>query len=253
VPGARPLPFVARLRNRWWAILPAASVAAVVVAISADRASAHALTYVALVGVPVLAVIALAVTPRSPRWAPLVAVPGLFALAWARPSSLDGEAAGLVLSALSCVALAGLLAAVAPARWLKLGIVAMAIVDAVLVCADLLQAPNNALNAAAPGAGLPRLQSVVFGAAQMGYGDLFIAAALGAVLAGSRPRQLHAAAMTAVFALVFDLLFFVVPELPATVPIALALIALELLDRAERAPRALSAGAGGRAGRRPAA
>ncbi len=228
-------------------------MAAVVAAISADRASARVLTYVALIGVPVLAGVALVTASRSRRRAPILAVLPLFVLAWARPSSLYGEAAGLVLSGLSCVALAGLLAVLAPARWLKAGIVAMAVVDAILVCADLLQAPNDVLNAAAPGAGLPRLQSVVFGSAQMGYGDLFIAAALGAVLATSRPRQLVAAGLTAALALAFDLLFLVVPELPATVPIALALVALELLERARGPRRAINAGGAERGRRRAAA
>ena len=44
-----------------------------------------------------------------------------------------------------------------------------------LVVSEELQRPNNALNAAHPAAGLPRLQSAVFGSAAMGYGDLFVA------------------------------------------------------------------------------
>jgi hypothetical protein len=56
----------------------------------------------------------------------------------------------------------------------------------------------------------------------MGFGDLFIAAVVGCLLAGSR-RQLVAAGLVAVLALAFDLLFFAVDELPATVPVAVAL------------------------------
>ncbi len=228
LPAPRPFPVLERLRNRWWALIPAASVAAVVAGVAATAATAQALTDVALVGVPALAALAAARAARrgGDRLVPVVAA--LFGLAWAARGSLAGETAALVLSALSCVALGGLLAAVAPIRWLKLGIVAMAVVDAGLVAADLLQAPNRVLGAAAPGAGLPQLQSVLFGSAAMGYGDLFIAAALGAVLASDRRGQVLAARLTAAFALAFDLLFLAVPELPATVPIALALIALEL-------------------------
>ena len=58
-----------------------------------------------------------------------------------------------MLTALRCVTLGVLLDAVAPARWLKVGIVAMALVDTALVVSDQLQAPNNVLNAAAPAAG----------------------------------------------------------------------------------------------------
>ena len=88
-----------------------------------------------------------------------------------------------MLTGLSCVSLGVLLAAVTPPRWLAGGIILMAIADAALVTADLLQRPNNALNAAHPLAGLPQLQSAVLGSAVMGYGDLFIAGALGGLLA----------------------------------------------------------------------
>ncbi len=42
-----------------------------------------------------------------------------------------------------------------------------------------------------------------------------------------RALQLRAAALTALLALVFDLLFFFVDELPATVPVALALVVVD--------------------------
>ena len=61
----------------------------------------------------------------------------------------------------------------------------------------------------------------------MGFGDLFIAATLGALLARDRRLQLTGAALAAVIGLGFDLLFFAVDELPATVPIALTLAILE--------------------------
>jgi hypothetical protein len=72
----------------------------------------------------------------------------------------------------------------------------------------------------------------VFGQAVMGYGDIFIAAALGAVLASSWATQRRAAVLSAGLALAFDLLFFAVPELPATVPIAAALVVVEWPARA---------------------
>jgi hypothetical protein len=126
----------------------------------------------------------------------------------------------------------------------------MAIADTTLVVSDLLQRPNNALNAAHPVAGLPQLQSAVLGSAVMGYGDLFIAGVLGGLLAATLGRawQLRAAALTAILALGFDLLFFLVDELPATVPVASALI-LVILRRRWRS----SGGAGDRTARsRPA-
>ena len=107
----------------------------------------------------------------------------------------------------------------------------MAGADVWLVTSDLLQAPNASLVAAAPGGGLPQLQSETFGSVNMGYGDLFVAALLGAVLAGSARRQGLGALLTLVLAGLFDLLFFVLDELPATVPVALALLAMEAWGR----------------------
>jgi hypothetical protein len=158
----------------------------------------------------------------------------LFAIAWGFHRSLAGDAAAALLSALSCVTLGVLLAAVAPARWLKLGIIAMAVADGWLVISDLLQAPNATLIAAHPAGGLPQLQGELFGTVTMGYGDLFVAALLGAVLASDRRLQLRAAAITLVLAALFDLLFLAVAELPATVPVALALIVVEVGGRMPR-------------------
>jgi hypothetical protein len=226
-----------RLRGRRWAVIPPLSVIVFVFgARAAEHASAQGLTYLALGAVPVLAALALGwllwnAHPVRPRQALLVLA--LFALAWVDRGGLVGEGAALVLSALSCVALGVLIATVTPLRWLAAGIVAMALADSALVISDLLQRPNNALNTARPVAGLPQLQSAVFGSAVMGYGDLFIAAALGGLLAAnvSRSLQLRAAALTAMLALAFDLLFFLVDELPATVPVALALVLTILRHR----------------------
>jgi hypothetical protein len=241
-----------RLGGRRWALIPPASVILFVLVTSlAERASANGLTYLALVAVPILAALSLGwlawyVPPSRPL--PAVLVLGLFALAWADHGGLAGDAAALALSALSCAALGSLIAAVTPPRWLAAGIVAMAIADTVLVVSDLLQKPNNALNAAHPPAGLPQLQRAVFGSALMGYGDLFVAGALGALLAGSFGRrvQLHGAILAGAFALAFDLLFFFVHELPATVPVALTLLVLSQRARA-RTPAAAGASMRGEA------
>jgi hypothetical protein len=229
-------PWLGRLHGPGWALVPLGSIVAVVFAIRYVSDTATGLTYLAVVTVPLLAAAALGWLARGSRpWAALAAVP-LFAIAWAAGTSLGGEAAAAALSALSCVTLGVLLATVTPPAWLKLGIVLMAAADSWLVMADLLQAPNAALIAAHPAAGLPRLQSVLLGSVSMGYGDLFVAALLGAVLAVEQRPQVPAALLTFVLAALFDLLFLTVPELPATVPVALALIGLEIWMRTGRRP-----------------
>lgn len=229
---------LARLRGRRWGLVPPLSVLGfVAIARGAERASANGLTYLALVAVPLLAALALGWlgTAARPRHALLAGV--LFAVAWIDRGGLAGEACALALSALSCVALGALIGVVTPPRWLAGGIVAMALADAWLVTAELLQRPNSALNAAHPAAGLPRLQSAVLGHAVMGYGDLFIAGVFGALLAAERRSQVRAALLTLVLAAAYDCLFFVTDVLPATVPIAVALMLLELRSGMRRRNR----------------
>jgi hypothetical protein len=227
-----PLPvLLERLQSRWWALVLPLSIVVVIAAIALDSASARFLTYLALVAVPPLAAAALAWLLRGGRRELALLVFPLFGIAWAAKGSLGGETAALALSALACVTLGWLVACVVPPRWLKLGIYVMAIVDVYLVGTDLLQAPNAVLNTASPAADLPRLQLASFGSALMGFGDLFIAATLGALLASDRRLQLRGALLAAAIGLSFDLLFFAVDELPATVPIALTLAVLEVGQR----------------------
>lgn len=242
LPAPRRRPeWIDRLSSPWWALVPALSIVVVIGAIELSPDSADALTYIALVAVPPLAAYALALLTRvrlSPPYTwvetdsgsrgsdwllPVSAAAALFVLAWASPRSLAGEAAATALSGLACVTLGWLLVCGVQVKWLRLGVYAMAVIDAIYVASDLLQGPNAVLTAATPAADLPALQAVHFGSAAMGFGDLFVAALVGCLLAGSRSRQLEAAFLVAALALAFDLLFFAVDTLPATVPVALAL------------------------------
>lgn len=253
LPRARARPaWVERLGSPWWALVPALSIVVVIGAIETSPSSADALTYIALLAVPPLAGYALAtltrvrVSPRisrahaisqsaGPSWSgPVLVVAALFSLAWASPHSLVGEAATTTLSGLACVTLGWLLVCGVPVEWLRLGVYAMAVIDTIYVASDLLQEPNAVLNAAAPAVGLPQLQAVHLGSAVMGFGDLFVAALVGSLLAAEEPirqgvpgvsarRQWVAAGLVAGLALAFDLMFFAVDELPATVPVAVAL------------------------------
>lgn len=251
LPAPCPLPaWLGWAKSPWWALIPALSIAAVIAAIELDSDSATWLSYLALVTVPPLAAYALGAlihgsnTLTSPflassaskgevsGWgAPVLVAAVLFAIAWGADGSLVGETAAMVLSGLACIALGWLLVSVVPALWLRLGIYAMAAIDTWFVASDLLQGPNAVLSTASPAGDLPRLQAVHFGAAQMGFGDLFIAALVGCLLAGKGARQLRGAILVAALALAFDLLFFAVDELPATVPVALALALLQRTGR----------------------
>lgn len=238
LPAPDRLAFLRRLRRPGWALVPALSIVAAVVAIGAAASVAKGLSYLALVGVPPLAAVALARITwfAAPRLA-WVVVP-LFALAWLDRTGLAGEAGAAVLTALSCVTLGAMLVEVAPRGLLRLGVVAMALVDTGLVVSDLLQKPNGVLNAAHPVAGLPQLQRAVFGSAVIGYGDLFVAGVVGALLATSPLLRRHGVVLTAALGLLFDLLFFAVNTLPATVPVAVALLLADRRTGARRGQRA---------------
>src|SRR5437879_3411648 len=103
-PRAAPrIPVLERLRGPAWAIVPVASIVLVVFAIRFVSDTATGLTYLALVAVPPLAALALAWAARGARPPAAIGAAVLFALAWIFRTSLVGEGAGAVVSALSCV------------------------------------------------------------------------------------------------------------------------------------------------------
>jgi hypothetical protein len=226
----------ARRRLLPLALLPALSIAAFVAGIRIAPEGAEVIVYLALVAVPLLAAVAFAllVPGARPPYAFLALV--CFTVAWVDREGPFGEVASLALIVASCVTLGSALALLTPPLPLGLGLVVMATADTALIIAEQLQRPNGVLDAARPAFGLPQLQAGVFGSAVIGYGDLFAAATLGALVGLSlgHRRQLVAAAATAVFALAFDLLFFFASELPATVPVAASFLAVAFVPLREQ-------------------
>lgn len=220
-----------RLSSGAWAWVLPLSLGGTIALVAQFPGLAPSFTYLSLVALPLLAIPALAVW-MGPRLGVVAAIV-LFVVGWAAAGSLVGQGAAVAITALSAATLASYLCAVAPARLLKVAVVVMAVLDAYLVFGQLLEAPNNAINAASPGSGLPQLQVAGFGSAFLGYGDLFVAATLGGVLVTRAVRR-RAALTVLLFSSAFDLLFLVVGTLPATVPVALTLIALEVHTRLTR-------------------
>jgi hypothetical protein len=237
--GAGVPAWMCRFATARWALVLPLSIGVVVGAIALLPDVADVLTWVALLLVPPGAALALGWAMRGARPAlGLLAAP-LLVLAWGWQTVPSGQLAGLALTALSCVTLGRLLAGVAPGPWLKVGIVAMAIIDAILVFSNGLEQPNAVLNAAVPAPGLPQLQYVNFGPASLGYGDLFVAGVLGGVLASEGARGWRWALVTWALAEAFTLLFYVTDTLPATVPVAVTLLVREALRARRPQPDAL--------------
>ena len=228
LPGRGIPRFLNRFSSRGWALIAPVSIAFVVVAIELVPQVADGLTWIALVLVPIGAMLATG-------WAMRGAKPGLaiipaigFVYCWAEVGTLSGDATAAALTALSTVTVGRLLAGLVNGLWLKLGIVAMAIIDSILVFGNTLEGPNATLNAAIPVPGAPQLQYLDLHYASMGYGDVFVAGLLGGILAAERRRQFPAAVLVFVLAVLWDLMFLHFNTLPATVPIAAAVILLEL-------------------------
>jgi hypothetical protein len=231
LPAAGVPRWLERFRGRGWALVLPLSIAVVVGAIALVPDVAVALSWLALVAIPPLAALALGWAAHGARpWLALLAIP-LLVLGWSSQDSAAGEVALAALSALSCVTLGRLLAGVVPLVWLEVGIVAMAVVDSILVFGNQLQGPNEVLNTAVPAVGLPQLQYLALPHASLGYGDVFVAGVLGGVLAARGTRQLPVAALVLGLALLWDLMFYVVDTIPATVPVAGAVLILRLAQR----------------------
>jgi hypothetical protein len=219
-----------RLRGRAWALVLPLSIAVVVGAIALVPTTAAVLTWVALVLVPPGCALALGWAMRGARPALALLAAPLLAIAWTQQRTTGGDLAAIVLIAGSAITLGRLLAGGVPLVLLRLGIVAMAVVDAVLVFSGNLEQPNAVLVAAVPAPGLPQLQSAGFHGAGLGYGDFFAAAVVGGVLAAeglSWRGAVAAGAGLLVVSLAWDQLFLVYDVLPATIPPAVVLLAVE--------------------------
>jgi hypothetical protein len=224
LPGAGIPRWAERFRGRGWALVLPLSIAVVVAAIAIFPQTATALSWLALLAIPPLAAAALGWAMHGARpWAAPAAI-ALLVVGWSLQRTATGDVALALLSVLSCITLGRLLAGLVPLRWLEAGIVAMAIVDAVLVFGNQLQGPNEVLNLAVPAAGLPQLQYLSLPYASLGYGDVFVAGVLGGVLAARGTRQWPVALLLFGLSLLWDLMFYVVDTIPATVPVAVALL-----------------------------
>lgn len=216
-------PSLRALRHPLFAAVPLLALIGVVVWLRVAPSGAAALAELALLAVPLLALFAAA---RVGLLA-LALVVAMVAMTMHDNHSISGQIAALGLIAASCTVLGALLVEVTPARWLGLGIAATAAVDLVLVASGFLGPATLALNSAGVTDSLPQLQRVELGPLTMGYADLFLPALVGALLA-TRARTRHwVALLTLCFALAAGLVFLVADRLPATVPVALALLVVE--------------------------
>jgi hypothetical protein len=229
LPG-RPRRVGLRLPDGWAVALPPASFLLTVVALVVHPSLAVAIVIAAAIAVPLLGALALGAFARGGRPARALIVVPLLALAVMRGHGMAGELAALMLVMLSSVALGSLLAATAPVRGLAIGALIVAALDAVLVHLGGIRLATSALlGAGAPH--VPDFAQPVLGHMTIGYGDFFVAALAGAVAARQPSRQTAVAVVTTVFALGQYALSTDGELMPATLPVAVALLAAAVVAR----------------------
>jgi hypothetical protein len=215
--------------------VPAALLAGGVAILDLVSGGPRALALLATFGTPVLAAAGGVLAGRRLWWLWPPVAAGLWLTAWLA-HGLVRDGAGLALVALACVAAASAAGRVAPAASIRAGLVALAVLDVILVWGtpDVRNA-SDALGSVtlphAAGATLPALQQATFGSALMGWLDVLAPALLGVVVAGR--TKYGAALATGIAAGMWGLLFFVTPEVAATVPV-LAGLAFAAADARRR-------------------
>ena len=231
LPAAGLPAFLRRFTGRGWALVAPLSLVLTIAAIGAASASADVLTWIALLLVPPGCALAFGWAAHGARpWLALAAVP-LLGVALAAPDDPAGQVARLALIVGSCITVGRLLAGAAPLLYLKVGVVAMATIDAVFIFGHVFPEQNAAFDAAVPAAGLPQLHVADIGQVSTDYGDFFVAGLVGAILAAERRPQALAAVATFATAQACNQLLLVTRSIPETLPPALVLIAFELVAR----------------------
>jgi hypothetical protein len=231
LPAAGVPAFLLRLKGRGWALIAPLSILVTIIAISATSGSADVLTWIALILVPPGCALALGWAAHGARpWLALLVVPILL-FALGSPDGPLGRLGRLMLIVGSVVTLGRLLAGVAPLTVLKIGVVAMTVIDSIFIFGHFFPEQNATFNAAAPAVGLPRLQVAEIGQTATDYGDYFIAGLVGGIFAADRRPQALAALLTLVAAEAWNQLFLVTDHLPNTVPPAAVLVGFEIWER----------------------
>jgi hypothetical protein len=231
LPRARPFPGLARLRAPAWAALLPVSIIVGTFGLLIAPGLASSTMLAAAITTPLLAGIAVLLVVRARLlMLPLAALAGVLAM-WA--SGQGGHVGTGVITALACLTVGAALQRLIPGRWLLLGVVAMSAVDIALLVAGPGYHETAVLAAAQTNFHGPRFTGARIGGTTIGYPDLFLAALLGASLAGQR-AQMWAAGLLVVFAVAYDSLLSPGLLLPATVPIALTLAVVGLIRHRRR-------------------
>lgn len=212
-------------------LLPLAAIGGLVVAMGEYRPLVSRLVDIAAIGTPFAMLAGVVAYRRHCVWLAPLAIPAYW-IAWKHPGGTWAELSTDLLILGAAGTLAWLTTAVARRRALAVGIVLATLVDIyqVLVTKQV-QVVSHALEVARPPGGLPHLQEAVLHGSTLGWGDVYLAALLGTLVAHSRRTRWLAALVVCLGGLAGGFAFDLTDTYPATVQVAVALFAACLLDR----------------------
>ena len=237
LPRAKPFPRLARLRAPAWAALLPVSIIVGTFGLLIAPGLASPTVLAAAITTPLLAVIAVLLVVRARL---VDAAPGRARRRTGGVGRRQGGHIGTgVVTALACLTVGTALQRLIPGRWLLVGVVAMSAVDITLLLAGPGYHETAVLAAAQTNFHGPRFTGAHLGGTTIGYPDLFLAALLGASLAGSGPRS-GPPRSSSDSPIAYDSLLTPGLLLPATVPIALTLVVIGVARRRRRSRRAIA-------------
>jgi hypothetical protein len=235
LPCGTALERLGRLRSPLWALLLPGAIVFGTFGVLVLPSLATGLALLAAIATPVLAAIAVvAVVHGRNRF--LLLVPLVLGVAAFVGSGWAGQLASTMLMALGCLTLGTALARLTPGPWLRVGVVAMGAVDVLLLAVGVGQPSATILQHALAAGPLPAFQHAAIGPMREDYPDLVLAAILGGAVAGRRTQR-RTAVVIVIVATAYGGLFAVAHMLPATVPSALVLAAVEWGPATRARPR----------------
>jgi len=236
LPRGNALGSLRRLSSPAWAAVLPGSIVAGTFAPLGGNSFALAMILLAVLATPPLAIVAVLGVVRGPR-AAVVSVAFAAGILVIFAGGLSRELSETCLTALGALAIGAALARLIPGRWALVGFMCMCACDVGLLAVGVGRPAAADVARAAANVPGPMFDRAQLGPVSLDYPDLVLAAVLGGFLAGQRGQRYAAILVTVLAATCF----VVVPSdvmCPATVPVAMALIAL----RAAGFPRSREVG-----------
>jgi hypothetical protein len=235
LPRRNALGWLRPLRSPAWAAVPALALLIGTFAPLAIPGAASALVLLALVGAPVLLVVAVSSVVRGPR-VPIAIATAALVTTSLMTAGLAGQLSATALTALACLTVGVALARLTPRAWLLGGVFVMCVADVTLLGSGVGATASAAMNAATQHFHGPLLDHATIGSVAIGYPDLVLAGMLGGSLAAERAVQRRTGLLLVAIVAAYGMLLPVAGILPATVPIGLTFVFAGWKRRSQTAP-----------------